>query len=146
MGEQTGGESYSWTELVVVTVILGILALIVVPQFSEGVDDPRRAALKGRLQTLRAQFELYRVEHNEVYPWDDGAGNLASSKEIVRRLSSGTDAQGNPGGDLGPYLQSVPANPYLDRATVTFGGKSGDNVDWVVDVRTGAITGGCPEE
>ena len=47
MGEHEGGESYSWGELVVVSVILGILALIVVPQFSEGTDDPRQAELKG---------------------------------------------------------------------------------------------------
>ena len=144
MGEQEGRESYGWGELLVLTLILGVVALIVVPQFSEGIADPRQGELEEHLQSLRSQFELYRVEHNDVYPWDDGTGMLAESDEIVRRLTSRTNAQGDRGGDLGPYLQSVPANPYSDGPTVRFGSRTGGDVDWVIDTQTGVVTSGRP--
>ena len=49
-------------------VALGILAAIVIPQFTSASDSAKQGNLETQLQTIRSQLELYRVQHNDVYP------------------------------------------------------------------------------
>ena len=48
--------------ILIVVVILGILAAVVVPQFTSAADDANDAAVRSQLQTLRGQIELYRAQ------------------------------------------------------------------------------------
>ena len=53
---------FTLIEILIVVVILGILAAVVVPQFTNASDDANDAAVRSQLQTLRGQIELYRAQ------------------------------------------------------------------------------------
>src|ERR1017187_3807990 len=61
-------KAFTLVEILIVVIILGILAAIVIPQFTEASNDARISALQSDLQTCRSQFELYKVQHLENYP------------------------------------------------------------------------------
>src|SRR5688500_18335603 len=66
---------FTLIEILIVVAILGILAAIVVPQFSGATRDAKRSGLTSMVQSLRTQIELYRLQHNDRLPnlvanWD----------------------------------------------------------------------------
>lgn len=107
--------AFTLVELLIVVVILGILAAIVVPQFSEAGADAQQNSLVSNLQVMRGQLELYKLQHNSTYP------TLAN---FSAQMKGKTNADGSTTGSptLGPYIQRVPANPFNNQSTVTVGG------------------------
>ena len=105
--EKTSG--FTLVELLIGVVVLGILAMVVVPQFAKADDDAKEANLLATIKLLRQQIALYRVQHNGLGPHEGGGGlGLGPS------LTKPTDAAGNidPNGPYGPYLSRWPANPF----------------------------------
>ena len=51
---------FTLVEILVVVVILGILAAVVIPQFSEASTDAKFSSLCTNLHTLRSQIEMYK--------------------------------------------------------------------------------------
>jgi general secretion pathway protein G len=107
---------------------LGLLAGIVAPRFTDASTDAKLANLKKNLQSVRAQLELYRLQHNNTYPTD-----------ITAQLTSKTDEDGtvNPSGALGPYMKFFPDNRFIDdpaKSDAT-GGTAGDG--WNYTASTG---------
>lgn len=135
---------FTLVEILIVTIILGIIAGIVVPKFTSATTDTKSAVLASNLQSLWAQAELYQVQHNSLYPWDDGADGLDSDAEIIRKLTTKTDLDGNAGGDLGPYMHFVPVNPLVNNETPVFAEVAAAGVDWVVDVDEDVLSDGRP--
>src|SRR5262245_28776558 len=95
--------AFTLVELLIVVVILGILAAIVVPQFSTASDDSKLSAMTGDLAVMRKQIELYRAQHLGNYP------RLAT---FVAQMTGKSNSNGAAGGTLGPYIRSVPINPF----------------------------------
>ncbi len=122
--------AFTLVELLIVVVILGILAAVVVPQFSDASTDAKLGSLMGDLKTIRSQIEVYRLQHNGKYP-----SNIA---QFERQMTEQTDADGSPGTDFGPYLQSIPANPFDNSNAIkpTLNGSGG----WYYKNTTGAFT------
>ncbi len=144
---KTRKTGFTLVEILIVVIILGILAAIVIPQFTEASNVAGESSLVSHLQTLRSQFELYKVQHLDVYPWENptSLGTLDLSNDaIIARLIGRTDVDGTPNvaGELGPYMQEVPQNPFQGNATAQFGEVAGAGDDWVVDVAVGAVTDG----
>ena len=135
---------FTLVEILIVVIILGILAAVVVPQFMDASTDAKNSSLDSNIQILQSQCELYKAQHLDNYPWDDGAGGLAAAADIITLLTTKTDQDGVAGGNLGPYMSVVPCNPYLSNATAVFAIAAADGVDWVVDLNTGAISDGRP--
>jgi general secretion pathway protein G len=103
-------KGFTLVEILIVVIILGILAAIVIPQFTNASENARESSLTSQLQTLRSQVELYKLEHRDQYPTDDGT---ASGTWDWSKLTSRTDEDGTinaTGGVRGPYLQQIPAN------------------------------------
>ncbi len=96
--------AFTLIELLIVVVILGIIAAIVVPQFSIATDDAKMSTLRTNLSTVRAQLQLYKLEHNDNFPTDNTT--------FEAQLTAKTDAAGAAGTDYGPYLLMVPENPF----------------------------------
>ncbi len=121
-------KGFTLVEILIVVIILGILAAIVIPQFTEASNDARESALTSDLQTLRSQLELYKVQHNEKYP-DLDENDAADTANFVNRLTGRTDQDGkiNAAGAYGPYLQKFPSNPFMstNQQTVNFGAVDG---------------------
>jgi general secretion pathway protein G len=109
--------AFTLIEILIVVVILGIIAAIVVPQFSNASHVARENTLKDDLRYLRTQLAVYKAQHRDMAP-----GCLASDRNTFNvalmksQLTSRTNADGTVGLDprafpFGPYLQKVPPNP-----------------------------------
>jgi general secretion pathway protein G len=96
-------KGFTLVEILIVVIILGILAAIVIPQFTNASTDARKNSLTSQLQTIRSQIELYKLQHNDQLP-DFGGQQWV-------QMTSQTDVNGaTTGTDFGPYLQQTPVN------------------------------------
>ena len=131
---------FTLVEILIVVVILGILAAIVIPQFSEASTDAKESRLLSDLQSMRSQIELYKIQHNDQMP---GAGTAS----FTDALTGYTDVAGAlvavqaPSANVyGPYLQQIPKNPWNNSIVVTSGaadpGVAGDD-GWFFNTTTG---------
>ena len=68
---------FTLIEILIVVVILGILAAIIIPQFTDAAQDAGAASARSQLQTMRSQVELYRVQNNGAAPAGDASGPWA---------------------------------------------------------------------
>ncbi len=135
MSARNRKSGFTLVEILIVVVILGILAAIVIPQFSSASEAAKASSLKSTLQTVRSQLELFQVQHGGAYPpaMVDGSGGLPTWRVMTTKhgIADGADfANGVNDSDityatsdilnLGPYLQKFPANPFANgSATVT---------------------------
>jgi general secretion pathway protein G len=114
-------KGFTLIEILIVVIILGILAAIVIPQFSSASNDARLSSLQSTVQTLRSQVALYRLQHNDHLP-GAGTGTAFTSAQFWTDLTTTTDATGaavaaGTSGAFGPYMQDVPKNA-LNTSTV----------------------------
>jgi len=100
---------FTLVEILIVVIILGILAAIVIPQFTNASQDARKSSLVSQLQTLRSQVELYKLQHGDALP------DLVTSWDPFLKTSS------YGGKTYGPYMQAVPTNPLTGGSTVADG-------------------------
>jgi general secretion pathway protein G len=123
---------FTLVEILIVVIILGILAAIVIPQFTKASEQARESALASDLQMVRSQLELYKVQHLENYP--SGATSVLWTTQLTEK----TDAAGSTSGtdDYGPYMQKFPKNPYITDSTKQ------DLVQFSNDPNATAPTGG----
>ena len=87
---------FTLIEILIVVVILGILAAIVIPQFTNASQEATASAIRSQLQTIRGQIELYRVRN---------AGNLPAG------FTGADSSLLDPPGDQAPYLTQAPTLP-----------------------------------
>lgn len=127
---------FTLVEILIVVVILGILAAIVIPQFTEASTEAKTSSLCTDLQTMRSQIELYKIQHNDDLP---GAGTAT----FIQAMTGQTDIDGAVGTDYGPYVQKIPTNAFndLDTIEIEAGTTSlgGGNCGWHFDSSTGAF-------
>ena len=110
--------AFSLVEILIVVVILGILAAIAVPKFSNASLISRENTLKEDLRFLRTQINVYCTHHTDVFPGYP-AGDTAQTPTadiFVQQLTQYTDNAGNTGPSSatykwGPYLTKMPENP-----------------------------------
>ena len=120
---------FTLVEILIVVVILGILAAIVIPQFTDASTEAKTSSLASNLQMLRAQIELYKIQHNDNPPSGVGA-------TFIAQLTDTTDVNGAASGsDFGPYMRDIPVEPFTNVATVSASGTTG----WNYTVATGEI-------
>ncbi len=93
--------AFTLIEILIVVVILGILAAIVIPQFTDASQEAMTSSLLTQLQTIRSQTELHNVQ-NPVTLFDPLNPPVA----------------GEPWSALvnNNYLQSPPKNPFTPSA------------------------------
>ena len=130
---------FTLVEILIVVIILGILAAIVIPQFTNASQDARKSSLTSQLQTLRSQLELFKLQHRDTYPTSDGTAagtwdwSLLTGKSNDDRTTTGTPK-------FGPYLQAKPVNPINDASVGT---ASSNMLSVATDPAVGAaVTGG----
>ena len=122
-------KAFTLVEILIVVVILGILAAIVVPQFTNATQDAQGGNIKAQLSSIQRQIELYIARNNGADPdlsadWDD---------LVV------PNAQGQ------AYLKAAPSNPAwttpATRTSVTQGtGATGSAASaWFYDTATNTI-------
>ena len=120
-------KAFTLIEVILVVTILGILAAMVLPTFSDHASSARESAAKSNLMTLRSQIELYKLQHNGVPPgYVDGAGAPVAMVELqlVGTSASGGAASPStvPAGPFiyGPYVKKIPKNPFNNLSTIAY--------------------------
>ena len=112
-------KGFTLVEILIVVVILGILAAIVIPQFTDASTQAKTSSLCSNLQSIRSQIELYKIQHND---------NPPTLNDFAAQMTGTTDISGNTTGtDYGPYLQEIPVEPFTNSDQVTAAGTSGWN-------------------
>ncbi|MFN9974147.1 MAG: type IV pilin protein [Phycisphaerae bacterium] len=106
--KRTVRKAFTLVEILIVVVILGILAAIVVPQFTNATQDAQAGNIKAQLDTLNNQIELFRARTNN-YP--DLTGDTPWQAMIE-----------------GGYIKAAPKNPFNNLSTV---GTAHGDVGWV---------------
>ena len=135
-------EGFTLIEMLVVVIILGILAMIIVPQISVSTDDARLNSLQTNLNSLRSAIEVYAAQHANRYPATnsehDGttpaADDAAAKAAFIAQLTQFTDINGRVNGTkdatykFGPYLKtgSLPLNPFNESSDVVVDFDQGD--------------------
>ena len=127
-----GVKGFTLVELLIVVIIIGILAAVAIPQFSESSTDAKLAALDADLAAMRSAVELFYHEHGGAYPGviqnhSAGGGTPAAHTSTadawVKQLAMYSDSTGNTvdtkssSYPKGPYLRSVPKNPLAASGT-----------------------------
>ncbi|MCK4999498.1 MAG: type II secretion system protein [Anaerohalosphaera sp.] len=100
-------KGFTLVEILIVVVILGVLAAIVIPTFSQASTDSNLTNLRANIQTIRTQIQLYKVHHDELLPGQTTAGGNVTDAGFVAALLA-TD-----GNSDGPYITQMPVNRYI---------------------------------
>lgn len=109
MNRSHRSSAFTLVEILIVVVILGILASVVIPQFSSASQDAMKSALRDQMKTINDMVEYYRVNNAGLLPTSD------------------TVAPFGAGGGWGvlvgqEYLKTEPFNMYAGGSTVADGG------------------------
>ena len=125
-------KAFTLVELLIVVIILGILAAVVIPQFSDASTEARDSSLATNLATIRGQIELYRLQHN---------GNYPSFTNFVEQMTQKTNPDGTTSGTptLGPYLQRIPNNPFTNTNNIVNSGTEASTTAWHYDDTSGVF-------
>ncbi|MGD8262136.1 MAG: type II secretion system protein [Desulfobacterales bacterium] len=124
---------FTLIEMLIVVILLGILAMLIIPQISVSTADANINTLQSNLASLRNAIELYYHQHNEVYPGavseTDGSTattNANADEAFIAQLTQYTDINGQTSTSktgnfiYGPYLKStaLPTNPFNNLSTL----------------------------
>ena len=115
---------FTLVEILIVVIILGILAAIVIPQFTNASQDARRSSMTSQLQTLRSQIELFKLQHKDRLPgFLAASGAFSTEATFWDHLTTRTNVDGvAPTGTetgFGPYLQAKSKNNLVPEAQQT---------------------------
>jgi len=131
---------FTLVEILIVVVILGILAAIVVPQFTQASTEAKYNSLCSNLQSIRSQIELYKVQHNDNEPNQvDFADQMMYCTDIAGDTAGTPSKERDYANDIiyGPYLERIPDNPFNNANGVA--AAAGDGVGWIYDESDGSI-------
>lgn len=98
-------------------IILGIMAGIVVPQFSNATIEAKESMLRADLHMVREQIHIYYAQHDDTFPGYDADSDDYDSDTFLAHLTQHTNIDGDISEesdddfDLGPYLREIPDNP-----------------------------------
>ncbi len=131
---------FTLVEILIVVIILGILAAIVIPQFTNASEDARKSNMASQLQTLRSQIELFKLQHRDTPPpltdfWDFMTKYTTDDVDVDPVNAATSTAK------FGPYMQQPAVNPLTGQSSVGDKSTADETNGWAYDEATGEIHG-----
>ena len=131
--------AFSLLELVLVIFIMSIIGAIALPRFSSASENTKKSALIKANISLQNAIDHYTAEHEGLLPHF----KVDDVRNLRKRLTQTTTIDGTlkKNGIYGPYLDSIPTNPYNGLNTVRSDGVApGKGTHgWRYDRETGEI-------
>jgi general secretion pathway protein G len=119
--------AFTLVEVIIVVAILGILAAVVLPAYQGQTTSARESAAKDSLKTMRIQIELYKMQHDGTPP---GYANGFPVSTATLRLqfigttkvtgSASTSKVPTATYPCGPYVKTLPENPFNNLSTIAY--------------------------
>ena len=123
-------KGFTLVEILIVVVILGILAAIVVPQFTNATQDSQAGNIRAQLKSLQNQIELAKARSTDgLYP------DLLGSRGWGVMIDPNNDGNFEDG-----YVKAAPKNPFNNSTDVV--GTAAAGKGWTYDRTTGTL-GAC---
>jgi len=124
---------FTLIEILIVVIVLGILAMVIIPQINISSEDAKMSTLTTNLGGLRSAIELYYHQHDNKYPGEiddtDGEGApadaAAAATAFEYQLTRYTDVKGKASttktadAKYGPYIKgNLPMNSFNEKNDV----------------------------
>jgi len=134
-----------------VVAILGILGALVLPVYQGHAAEAKVSSAKSNLHAMRAQIELYKMQHNGTLPgYSNGAAapvaTLVDQFEGTSTLIGQTSPSKQPSDPFlyGPYLMKIPVNPFNSDNSIAYSTDFATDADgtssgWLYNRTTGQI-------
>jgi general secretion pathway protein G len=126
-------KAFTLVEILIVVIILGILAAIVLPKFTNATSTTRDTSAATTLQDLRGQIELFKSQHGGVAPQNGTLWALLQTTSDTTETTSATPT----GTKYGPYFRNYPLNPWNGQTAVSTNA-SDSNAGWYYTATTAA--------
>ena len=104
---------FSLIELVIVVAIIGILALMIIPQFTNVTEDARVKTWNSNCQTVVSAISMYQAGNNGEYP--------ENSSQLAPYLNGGFPANDSPRGAT--YTYTYDSTSMVGTFTSTYPGE-----------------------
>jgi general secretion pathway protein G len=148
-------KGFTLIEILIVVIILGILAAIVIPQFTNASKEAKQSSLVTMVQSLRSQIALFKLQHNDFLPGTNPLNGATfdgavfwNQMTLFSDVAGATNATKTVQFDKGPYMQSTPKNPLCpttalnsDVVATVNGAASGTVCGFIFDYQAGAGSG-----
>jgi general secretion pathway protein G len=122
MEMETDRRGFTVMEIFIVAVVLCIVAAIVVPRISQAKAEEKLSDMVSRLQMVRSQMELYKIQHGDLLPGQEViAGDIAEA-HFIAAMTRKNNVDG-----YGPYFKKMPENPFII-------GEAADDITCVNDI------------
>ncbi len=125
---------FTLIEMLIVIVVLGILAMIIIPQITVSTEDAKISTLQTNLSGMRSAVETYYAQHDSNYPGKkketdgtDVANVTEAGTAFLAQLTLYSTAAGVTANvkdatyKYGPYIKggAMPKNPFTSTNDVT---------------------------
>jgi general secretion pathway protein G len=134
---QTARRAFTLVELLIVIVVMAVLAMVVIPKFTDQGKRSKESALRANLAMLRSAVASFQADTG-VYP-TALADLVASTAPANGKDSGGTTTAITATDWHGPYLQDVPTNDSVSTTAFSYSTTAG-SVGKVSSATTGYTT------
>ncbi len=98
-GIRTMKRAFTLIELLLVLVILGVLAAVVVPRFTNRAQDAKITRAKSDVATIRGQINQFEIDNSRFPTNEEGLAALVDQPPNAKDWK-------------GPYLETMPLDPW----------------------------------